>query len=81
MDEREKKETGIILKYNMGIIIGNIYALMEEKKITQSELARRIYSTPYHLNYILKTHSGITINVLGRIANAFDVTISELTKK
>ena len=67
MDEREKKETGIILKYNMEIIVRNIYSLMEKRKINQSELARKIYSTPYHLNYILKTHSGITVNVLGRI--------------
>ena len=81
MDEREKKETGIILKYNMEIIVRNIYSLMEKRKINQSELARKIYSTPYHLNYILKTHSGITVNVLGRIAVALDTTISELAKK
>ena len=81
MDKKEKQEARIILKHNMDIIVGNIYSLLEKKKINQKELAARIWSEPSHLNYILKNKSGITINVFGRIANALDTTISELSRK
>jgi len=81
MDKKERELARGILKYNMDIIVNNIYRLLEERKMNQRKLAELIWSDPPHLNYILKNQSGITINVLGRIAKALDTTISELAKK
>lgn len=70
-----------ILKTNMDLIQSNIYQILTEKKISQSDLARAIESEPGHINYIMrKKNKGITIKVLGRIAKALDVKMEDLIK-
>ena len=70
-----------ILKLNMELIQNNISSIMAAKKISQSELARAIESEPNHVNYILrKKNKGITIKVLGRIAVALNVKLTDLVK-
>lgn len=75
-----RKKAKELLKKNMDVIVGNIYKRMDEKKMTQKDLAYEIESEPPHVNYILRKKKGITINVLGRIAIALDTTISDLAR-
>jgi len=81
-----RDEVRELLKKNMDVIVSNIKKEMTEKKITQEILATAIRSEQQHVSYILRHGKGITINVLGRIAEALNVklidlvTISELAK-
>lgn len=78
--EITKPEASKLLKQNMELIVNNIHIIMNEKKINQSELAFAISSDRQHVNYIIRSKTGITVNVLGRIAKALGTTISELSK-
>ena len=70
-----------LLKNNMNIIVGNIEKIMKEKNITQEELSGAMRSEQQHISYILrKKGKGITINVIGRIAEALNTSISDLAK-
>lgn len=76
----KRDEVSKYLKNNMDIIVNNIISMMVKKNITQERLADAINSDQGHLNYILKSRKGITVNVLSRIAYAFDVPLYEMVK-
>jgi DNA-binding Xre family transcriptional regulator len=78
--EVKRSEIRDLLKSNMDLIVGNIERVMKEKRITQESLAHGICSEQQHVSYLLRKKSGITINVLGRIAKAMDVKLYELVK-
>jgi len=78
--EISKNEASKLLKQNMDIIVENINTLLLKKKMNQSELAYAIKSDRGHVSYILRSKIGITVNVLGRIAKALDVPLTELVK-
>lgn len=69
-----------LLKNNIDIIAVNIRKQMIAKNITQESLAIAVRSEQSHISNILSKHKkGITINVLGRIAAALDVSIADLS--
>ena len=78
--EISKQKASLLLRRNMCLFIDNVITKMNEKKLSQSELAYIIRSERQHLNYILKSGNGITINVAGRIADALETNLCELFK-
>lgn len=78
--EISRKEASEELKKNMDVIVNNIQNIMRTKNMNQSELAYAIKSDRGHVNYILKSKTGITVNVLGRIAKALNVKLYEIVK-
>lgn len=76
----KKEEIRVLLKENMEVIVGNIIRIKKEKNISHEALAFGIRSHTTHVSYILRSGKGITVNVLGRIAKAMDVSLVELVK-
>ncbi len=71
------------LKDNTERILSNIEEEMKNQNILKAELARRIDSEATHVYRIFKnryTKNGLTTNVLGRIAMALDIPLTQLVK-
>jgi len=81
INEIDREKSRKILKSDMDKIITNINKKMQEKKLSQNDLAFAIRSNQPHVNYMLRQRgNGITIRVLSRIAIALNTSISELAK-
>jgi len=71
------------LRDNTERILQNIEDEMKNKNILKAELAKRIDSEPTHVYRMFKNKynkNGLTTNVLGRIAIALDVPLTQLVK-
>lgn len=70
-----------LISNQMDTILGNVARIMKENNITQEALATAMRSEQSHLSYMFKNKgSGITINVIGRMAAALNVSIGDLAK-
>lgn len=78
-----KPQISKLLKDNTARIIYNIDDIMKTKNISKKELSHRIDSELTHVCRIFRNKyhkNGLTTNVLGRIAIALDVQMSDLVK-
>lgn len=77
-----EKEEGIkIQKENIDILRKNILVLLNQKKISRSELSRRIDKNNFFVNYVLNDPlPNPSTDGLGKIAHALGVQLYELFK-
>jgi len=79
--EITKEQSAKLLKNNMDILKINIKKLIKERGWTHEDLAFAVNSNRPFISYFLRRSGNATIDFVGRIAEALDTNISELTKK
>ncbi len=66
------RDPEIVADYQNGIIVQNILTIMEEKKISQKELAKLIGKSKQYVSRILNEKQNFTINTLALFSCALD---------
>ena len=63
------------------MISENLKKILEEKKITQAELAKNVGITQAYTSYLLNGFKQPSVELLKRIADFLDVSLDELVKR
>lgn len=78
----EKEEGQQILRENMELLRKNLLYLLKKKRISISELSKRIDKDRFYIKYILHNPApNPSLDGLGKIAYALDVPVFRLFKK
>lgn len=63
------------------MISENLKKILEEKKITQAELAKNVGITQAYASYLLNGFKQPSVELLKRIADFLDVSLDELVRR